>query len=128
MYLERVFRGDGHTIGNRLCRPLRVPPLSGDHTTHIRSEIIDHLLGLVQSVQEAKDTSGDVLEIDNAIEKIFDLRTGTGWTTDGHTGEDVTVYAYGPGMEKFAGKIDNTDTAKEIFAILEKTRSSHKKE
>jgi alkaline phosphatase len=31
-------------------------------------------------------------------------------------------------MEKFAGKIDNTDTAKEIFAILEKTRSSHKKE
>lgn len=82
----------------------------------------------VQSVQEAKDTSGDVLEIDNAIEKIFDLRTGTGWTTDGHTGEDVTVYAYGPGMEKFAGKIDNTDTAKEIFAILEKARPSHKKE
>ncbi|MCA1318529.1 alkaline phosphatase [Bacillus tianshenii] len=82
----------------------------------------------VQSVQEAKDSSGDVLEIDNAIEKIFDLRTGTGWTTDGHTGEDVTVYAYGPGMEKFAGKIDNTDTAKEIFDILEKSRSSHKKE
>lgn len=82
----------------------------------------------VQSVQEAKDTSGDVLEIDNAIEKIFDLRTGTGWTTDGHTGEDVTVYAYGPGMEKFAGKIDNTDTAKEIFAILERVRPSHKKE
>lgn len=82
----------------------------------------------VQSVQEAKDTSGEVLEIDNAIEKIFDLRTGTGWTTDGHTGEDVTVYAYGPGMEKFAGKIDNTDTAKEIFAILERVRPSHKKE
>ncbi|MFE7062770.1 alkaline phosphatase [Sutcliffiella sp. NPDC057660] len=82
----------------------------------------------VQSVQEAKDNSGDVLEIDNAIEKIFDLRTGTGWTTDGHTGEDVTVYAYGPGMEKFAGKIDNTDTAKEIFAILERVRPSHKKE
>lgn len=80
----------------------------------------------IQSVQEAKESRGDVLEIDNAIEKIFDLRTGTGWTTDGHTGEDVTVYAYGPGMEKFTGKIDNTDTAKEIFAILEKTRSSHK--
>jgi alkaline phosphatase len=76
----------------------------------------------IQSVKDAKEKSGDVVEIDNAIEKIFDLRTGTGWTTDGHTGEDVNVYAYGPGMEKFTGKIDNTDTAKEIFAILEKTK------
>lgn len=81
----------------------------------------------VQSVKDAKEKSGDVLEIDNAIEKIFDLRTGTGWTTDGHTGEDVNVYAYGPGMENFTGKIDNTDTAKEIFAILEKTKSAAKK-
>ncbi|ANC79072.1 alkaline phosphatase [Fictibacillus phosphorivorans] len=78
----------------------------------------------VQSVKDAKEKSGDVLEIDNAIEKIFDLRTGTGWTTDGHTGEDVNVYAYGSGMEKFSGKIDNTDTAKEIFSILEKSKSS----
>ncbi|KZE63802.1 alkaline phosphatase [Fictibacillus phosphorivorans] len=81
----------------------------------------------VQSVKDAKEKSGDVLEIDNAIEKIFDLRTGTGWTTDGHTGEDVNVYAYGPGMDHFTGKIDNTDTAKEIFAILEKTKSAAKK-
>jgi alkaline phosphatase len=81
----------------------------------------------VQSVKDAKEKSGDVLEIDNAIEKIFDLRTGTGWTTDGHTGEDVTVYAYGPGMENFTGKIDNTDTAKEIFAILKKSKSAIQK-
>ncbi|MBY6037468.1 alkaline phosphatase [Fictibacillus nanhaiensis] len=78
----------------------------------------------IQSVKDAKEKSGKVLDIDNAIEKIFDLRTGTGWTTDGHTGEDVTVYAYGPGMEKFAGKIDNTDTAKEIFAILKRSKSA----
>lgn len=77
----------------------------------------------IQSVEDAKETSdGEVLEIDNAIEKIFDLRTGTGWTTDGHTGEDVSVYAYGPGMNNFTGKIDNTDTAKEIFKILKEAR------
>ncbi|QFT87255.1 Alkaline phosphatase 3 precursor [Bacillus sp. THAF10] len=79
----------------------------------------------IQSVKEAKESSGEVTEIDNAIEKIFDLRTGTGWTTDGHTGEDVSVYAYGPGMENFTGKIDNTDTAKEIFSILKKARKGH---
>ncbi|MFC0186880.1 alkaline phosphatase [Fictibacillus aquaticus] len=81
----------------------------------------------IQSVKDAKEKSGKALDIDNAIEKIFDLRSGTGWTTDGHTGEDVTVYAYGPGMEKFAGKIENTDTAKEIFAILEQSKSAFNK-
>ncbi|WP_319003676.1 alkaline phosphatase [Sutcliffiella horikoshii] len=82
----------------------------------------------IQSVKDAKETSGsEVLEIDNAIEKIFDLRTGTGWTTDGHTGEDVSVYAYGPGMNNFTGKIDNTDTAKEIFKILKEARKDKDK-
>ncbi|UAL48011.1 alkaline phosphatase [Sutcliffiella horikoshii] len=82
----------------------------------------------IQSVEDAKETSGgELLEIDNAIEKIFDLRTGTGWTTDGHTGEDVSVYAYGPGMDKFTGKIDNTDTAKEIFNILKEARKGKDK-
>ncbi|NMH73524.1 alkaline phosphatase [Bacillus sp. RO2] len=82
----------------------------------------------IQSVEDAKETSGgELIEIDNAIEKIFDLRTGTGWTTDGHTGEDVSVYAYGPGMDKFTGKIDNTDTAKEIFNILKESRKGKDK-
>jgi alkaline phosphatase len=82
----------------------------------------------IQSVEDAKETSGgELIEIDNAIEKIFDLRTGTGWTTDGHTGEDVSVYAYGPGMDKFTGKIDNTDTAKEIFNILKEARKGKDK-
>ncbi|MFP3472581.1 alkaline phosphatase, partial [Micrococcus sp. SIMBA_144] len=38
----------------------------------------------IASVQKATET-GDVVEIDNAIEKIFDIRSGTGWTTGGHT-------------------------------------------
>ncbi len=56
--------------------------------------------------------------IDTAIEEIINLRSFTGWTTDGHTGEDVNVYAYGPGSERFQGQIDNTDHAKIIFDIL----------
>jgi alkaline phosphatase len=69
------------------------------------------------SVQKAAATK-DKVEIDNAIEKIFDKRSGTGWTTDGHTGDDVPVYAFGPQKEKFAGMIDNTDQAQLIFEIL----------
>ena len=32
-----------------------------------------------------------------------------GWTTFGHSGAPVPVYAIGKGAEKFAGRIDNTD-------------------
>ena len=71
----------------------------------------------IASVKAAAE-KGDQTEIDNAIEKIFDTRSGTGWTTGGHTGDDVPVYAFGPQKEKFAGLIDNTDQANQIFELL----------
>lgn len=71
----------------------------------------------IQTVKKAAE-SKKVVDIDNAIEAIFDNRSFTGWTTGGHTGEDVNVYAYGPGSDLFSGKIDNTDQAKHIFDIL----------
>ncbi|MBS8264459.1 alkaline phosphatase [Mesobacillus boroniphilus] len=71
----------------------------------------------IQSVKDAV-SKNDAREIDNAIEKIFDKRSHTGWTTGGHTGEDVPVYAFGPGKERFYGQIDNTDNAKNIFDII----------
>lgn len=75
----------------------------------------------IQSVKDAAQ-SKDVTEIDNAIEAIINNRSFTGWTTGGHTGEDVPVYAYGPGSDRFSGLIDNTDNAKVIFDILKKTK------
>jgi alkaline phosphatase len=70
----------------------------------------------IQSVKDAV-VNGQTA-IDNAIEKIFDIRSNTGWTTGGHTGEDVPVYAYGPGRENFIGTIDNTDNAKILYDLL----------
>ncbi|MGQ8872214.1 alkaline phosphatase [Paenibacillus sp. TSA_86.1] len=75
----------------------------------------------LQSVKDAAQ-SADVTKIDNAIEAIIDNRSFTGWTTGGHTGEDVPVYAYGPGSQRFSGLIDNTDNAKIIFDILKKSK------
>jgi alkaline phosphatase len=72
----------------------------------------------VNSVKEAS-ASNKVLDIDNAIEEIFNERSHTGWTTGGHTGEDVNVYAFGPSREALAGKIENTDLAKHVFSVLQ---------
>ncbi|MED4454647.1 alkaline phosphatase [Metabacillus fastidiosus] len=71
----------------------------------------------IQSVKDAAEKK-KLTDIDNAIEKIFDERSHTGWTTGGHTGEDVPVYAFGPQKDKFAGQVDNTDHAKIIFDLL----------
>lgn len=69
----------------------------------------------IDSVQLAGEKASD---IETAIKTIFDKRSYTGWTTGGHTGEDVPVYAFGPSKERFAGLLDNTDHAKIIFDIL----------
>jgi alkaline phosphatase len=56
----------------------------------------------------------------NAIKKVIDVRTNTGWTTSGHTGVDVPVFAFGSHKNAFGGQIDNTDIAKTIFKLLGK--------
>ncbi|MCH1624185.1 alkaline phosphatase [Fredinandcohnia sp. SECRCQ15] len=71
----------------------------------------------IQAVKDAADQK-DYTEIDNAIENIFNKRSNTGWTTGGHTGDDVPVYAYGPSSSRFAGQLDNTDHAEIIFDLL----------
>ena len=55
-----------------------------------------------------------------AILAIIDKRTNTGWTTSGHTGIDVPVFAFGKHSEQFSGQLDNTDIAKKIFTLLGK--------
>ncbi|MCS6176535.1 alkaline phosphatase [Shewanella baltica] len=57
-----------------------------------------------------------------AIRHLIDKRTDTGWTTDGHTGTDVQVFAAGPASELFNGHQDNTDIANKIFSLLPKPK------
>ncbi|MDR3351161.1 MAG: alkaline phosphatase [Prevotellaceae bacterium] len=40
-----------------------------------------------------------------------------GWTTKGHTGIMVPIYAIGAGSERFSGKLDNTDIPKRIAEL-----------
>ena len=56
--------------------------------------------------------------IETGIKSLLDTRTNTGWTTGGHTGVDVEVFAFGQGHESFYGQYDNTDIAKKIFSLL----------
>ncbi|GHG08477.1 alkaline phosphatase [Thalassotalea marina] len=58
--------------------------------------------------------------INRALNKFIDGKTNTGWTTSGHTADDVQVFAIGQASDNFSGLIDNTEIAKGIFKLLEK--------
>ena len=65
--------------------------------------------------KESDEYKEQMQKVQDAIQKPINDKSNTGWTTYGHTGEDVNTYAYGPGSEQFRGNIDNTDNANNIF-------------
>lgn len=58
----------------------------------------------------------------SAIKSLIDERSNTGWTTGGHTGVDVQVFAAGPAASLFAGFQDNTDIATKLISLLPKSK------
>lgn len=73
-----------------------------------------------EEMQAIKDAvaAKDAIKIENAIEAPVNTRSLTGWTTGGHTGEDVNVYGYGPASSLWRGNIENTENAKHIFNLI----------
>lgn len=59
-------------------------------------------------------------EVAGVLRSIVDKRTNTGWTTSGHTGVDVEVFAIGPGSKMFVGNQNNTDIAHKLFELLDR--------
>jgi alkaline phosphatase len=90
--------------------------------TKDRGVLATDLLGFELTLEEISSLS--VIESDkprpfhNAISKILDSRTNTGWTTSGHTGVDVQIFAKGLGSERFRGHLDNTRIAQNLFELL----------
>ncbi|MDT8903166.1 alkaline phosphatase [Anaeroselena agilis] len=64
----------------------------------------DLTAGEVTAIQKAKKGS-----MNYAVGPVISRRSVIGWTTNGHTGEDVFLYAYGPNRP--TGLIQNTDLA-----------------
>ena len=60
-------------------------------------------------LEEAWVKAGNTNNLDRAANKELNKKCEIGWTTTGHTGEPVPVYAIGKGAEKFSGRMDNTE-------------------
>lgn len=66
-------------------------------------------------VFEKAGVTGADGKVDSEKKKELNREANIGWTTTGHAGSPVPVYAMGKGAEKFAGRMDNTDISKFIM-------------
>ncbi len=61
----------------------------------------------------------DVKAREAGLKQFLDMKTNTGWTSSGHTGVDVEVFAFGAGSQAFAGQLDNTDIAVQLKQFVD---------
>lgn len=65
-----------------------------------------------------KDYPSVRVKLEQTLLKAINRATATGWTTYGHTGEDVLVFATGKHADLFKGNLNNTDIANQLFTLL----------
>lgn len=85
---------------------------------------LSELLGFTPSAEEFNTLDSARMQgekvLTSQLKKLIDQRSNTGWTTGGHTGVDVQVFATGPASPLFAGHQDNTDIANKLISLLPK--------
>ncbi|KAL1919458.1 uncharacterized protein VTP21DRAFT_2151 [Calcarisporiella thermophila] len=93
-----------------------------DRIEYLHREILNNTLGIVDPLPaelanvEKKHSAKDY----NAfLATMLSKRAQVGWTTKGHSGVDVNLYAYGTEHEKLVGAHDNTYIGKFIEEFLE---------
>jgi alkaline phosphatase len=57
-------------------------------------------------------------QLTNQVLSLIDKYSSTGWSTSGHTGEDVQIFSYGKDARQFSGAMDNTDISQKLFNYL----------
>jgi len=68
----------------------------------------------IKAIKEAKPGS-----LNGVVGPIISKRAFIGWTTGGHTGEEVVLYSYHPNSAyRLTGVVENTDIAKYIAELL----------
>ena len=68
--------------------------------------------------QSRVNAEGDAAVRVATFRDIEDHRAGVAWTTSGHTGVDVGLYAFGPGAERFRGNMQNAAVGRAVFEAL----------
>jgi alkaline phosphatase len=83
-------------------------------------EVMEEYFGITD-LTEAETTairSVKAGSLNGIVGPMISKRARIGWTTGGHTGEDVVLYTYSPTGDRPTGVIENTDVAKYMERVL----------
>lgn len=78
--------------------------LTGLDLTEIEVQNMQTMLDVARD----KKTSETIGNVQNLVLDYVNKYTSTGWTSKGHTGEDVQIFSYGKYRSSFEGAMDNT--------------------
>lgn len=89
---------------------------------------VDSLLAADMRLTDLKDEDRALLSealgqnrvqnVSYALSEVLGRRAILGWTTTGHTGVDVGLYAFGPGLERFRGSMPNHIVGQRVAELM----------
>ncbi|WP_412063674.1 alkaline phosphatase [Rubrivirga sp. IMCC45206] len=79
---------------------------------------LDALPDGVEEAVRAAVASGNPYALGPVIRDLASEPAGIGWTTGGHTAVDVGLYAFGPGAERFAGRMANDAVGRALMSLF----------
>ncbi|MCC5803143.1 alkaline phosphatase [Rossellomorea vietnamensis] len=106
---------------DRFIKPLKKARLTVKGATsqlkkdrsNLKEVLLSYGLGELSKKEfDTMEAAKSVDDLENEMVKLMAKRANLGFTTHGHTGEDVFLYSYGPG--KPVGLIENTDIPRVI--------------
>ncbi|KAI8085017.1 alkaline-phosphatase-like protein [Halteromyces radiatus] len=86
-----------------------------------RQKKITEQLGIVDITKEEMDTLGKISSkkrMDQYLAEMISIRSQLGWTTHGHSGVDVNLYAYGQNLNDLRGSHENIEIGQFISEKL----------
>ncbi|WP_315121584.1 alkaline phosphatase [uncultured Clostridium sp.] len=107
--------------------PLKAAKLTGEGLeSKINSEKtnIKEVMSYYYAVSDLTDKEEEAIKnaepgkLNYTVGPIISKRAHIGWTTTGHSGEEVGLYVYHPKNARLSGVVQNTDIAKYISEVL----------
>jgi len=86
-------------------------------TTHAFSPLLPQELALLQEAVDLFPRLGPY-GIVRAIASVVSARAWIGWSSWGHSGTDVMIYATGPGEDRFAGNMENAEIGRRVARLM----------
>lgn len=89
-----------------------------DNAVRVAFDYADEHPGTLVVVTADHGTGGLTIVNGNRTFDLYDHQVDYAWTTGGHTGEMVPIFAYGTGAENFTGIFENTDLPRIMCRLL----------